>query len=329
MRYTDTITETYQFKADTSGIRLDLFLSAQTPDISRSFIRKLIDDDHVTINGNKTKASRKVKAGEEITLNIPELVEMSAEPEDIALDVLYEDSEIIVLNKQSGLVVHPSPGHEKGTLVNALLHHCNDLSGIGGELRPGIVHRLDRDTSGCIVCAKSNTAHQNLVEQFASRTTEKHYIALSHGRPFKPNIKVEGNIGRSNNDRKKMTLMDNGGRYSLTYFTLLAGNDNFSVFDCDIKTGRTHQIRVHLKSIGCPIICDAEYGRENSLSFGELNGKKSDHNQVITRQALHAHTLTIDHPDSGERITFHAPLAQDIIAAIAATGLQLPENFSV
>lgn len=321
MRYTDTINETYEFRADADGVRLDQFLVKKSETFSRSFLKKLIDDKLVTINGEPCKASRKLKNGDEIVLNIPELVELSAEPEDIKLEVLYEDSDIIVINKQPGFVVHPSAGHENGTLVNALLFHCNDLSGIGGELRPGIVHRLDRDTTGCIVCAKNDHAHQNLVEQFSARSTEKHYLAITHSTPHKPSGKVEGNIGRSSNDRKKMALMDNGGRYSLTFYEVRSANKNYSLIECDIKTGRTHQIRVHLKSLGCPIICDADYGRESCLSAGELAGKKAGGECVINRQALHAFTLSVNHPRTEQRMSFKAPPPQDFIKALSAAGL--------
>lgn len=316
MRYTDTIDETHEFTAQKSGERLDKFLALNAVDQSRSFIRKLIDDDLVKVNDKNAKASCKLKEGDKVTLNIPELIEMSADPEDIPLDIIFEDKDIIVINKQPDFVVHPSPGHETGTLVNALLFHCKNLSGIGGELRPGIVHRLDRDTSGCMVCAKSDTAHKRLVEQFADRTTQKNYIAITNGVPREFEGKVDGYICRNPSDRKKMGLYTAGGKYSLTYYKVEESFEKFALVQCDIKTGRTHQIRVHLKSLGTPVLCDADYGRESSITENELLGKKKGGEVVLARQALHSYSLAFTHPITEEKLSFSAPLHADMQAAI-------------
>lgn len=291
---------------------------------SRSFLQKLIADGLVRVNAQASKASRKLKAGETVELNIPQRIEMSAEPQDIPLEILYEDADIVVLNKRPGMVVHPSAGHESGTIVNALLHHCRDLSGIGGELRPGIVHRLDRDTSGCLVCAKSDRAHRNLVEQFAERQTHKIYLTITHGTPRPAEGKVEGGIARSLQDRKKMALFPTGGRYSLTLYRTLEDFGGFALVECDIKTGRTHQIRLHMRSVGAPVLCDADYGKESEIAAAALRGEKTGAQSgpapaaapVLRRQALHAHKLSFLHPVLGERMEFTSPLPEDMVQAL-------------
>lgn len=324
MRYTDAIDETFEYivAASEAGCRLDAFLTTRTAGnssgagCSRSFLQKLIADGLVRVGAQAAKSSRKLRPGEVVELNIPELIELSAEPQDIPLDILYEDSDIVVIDKRPGMVVHPSVGHESGTIVNALLHHCKDLSGIGGELRPGIVHRLDQDTTGCLVCAKSDAAHRGLVEQFAERQTRKIYLALTRGVPRPADGKVEGGMTRSQNDRKKMALFPEGGRYSLTFYRTLEDFGGFALVECDIKTGRTHQIRVHLKSVGAPVLCDGDYGREEQVSMGELAGGKACGQVVLERQALHAHMLSFVHPRTGERLEFTAPLPGDMQNAL-------------
>ncbi|MBN2711061.1 MAG: RluA family pseudouridine synthase [Planctomycetes bacterium] len=310
MRYKSSEGEEFTFKVDgkSSGQRLDVFLADKMDGTSRSFIKRLIDDDLVQVNLGRAKPSYKLKGDEEISLFMPELVEMSAEPEDIHLDVLYDDESMIVINKRPGIVVHPSPGHESGTLVNALLYICNDLSGIGGVLRPGIVHRLDRDTSGCIVVAKTDAAHQELSAQFAARTTQKRYYAITSGVPNPPEGKVEGNMGRHPKHRQKQALLTEGGRYSLTYYKTLENFGDYAFVECDIKTGRTHQIRVHLKSVHAPILCDADYGKADPFVSGDT--------ELLTRQALHARFLSIDHPVTGKRMGFEAPIHDDMAAVL-------------
>lgn len=304
------------------GKRVDAYLAGVLPNQSRSFIKKLIDDNLLELDGENVKASRKLKGGEKITLFIPELVELEARPEKLELNILYEDSSVIVLNKPAGMVVHPSPGHESGSLVNGLLYHCKDLSGIGGVLRPGIVHRLDKDTSGVIVAAKCDKAHQSLSAQFAERTTTKIYYAISHGIPNPSEGEINQPIGRNPRHRQLMAVVE-GGRASLTLYKTEKQFKDLSLIKCTLKTGRTHQIRVHLSSIGCPIICDSFYGRGISLTKAELlqqgrAQKSGDMAEVIiSRQALHAHTLGFDHPEDGRRMEFNAPLPDDMKAALA------------
>lgn len=320
MRYNAAVGEEHVLEASEAdkGTRLDVFLSRKMSDCSRSFVKRLIDDALVTVGQGGAKPSLKLKGHETIRLFLPELVEMSAEPEDIPLSVLYEDESMIVINKQAGLVVHPAPGHENGTLVNALLHHCSDLSGIGGVLRPGIVHRLDRDTTGVMVCAKSDHAHQELSAQFAARTTRKQYVAITCGVPVPPEGKVEAQIGRHPTNRQRQALLQTGGRYSLTYYKTIQAWDNYALVQCDIRTGRTHQIRVHLKSVHAPILCDADYGTKASRKASEITGPDGD--RLIDRQALHAEELTLTHPDSGEEMTFRAPIPADMSAVVAHLG---------
>ncbi len=320
MRYTDTIEQIHDFtvKPGDAGIRIDKYLAGTIKEQSRSFLKKILDDDDfITVNSRNTKPSYKLKTGDKIHVKLPAPVEMSAEAEAIPLDIIYEDDAIIVINKQPGLVVHPAPGNESGTLVNALLHHCRELSGIGqDEFRPGIVHRLDKDTSGCIICAKTDTAHRCLVEQFAARSTAKIYLALTSGVPSPLQGKVEGYIARSQTDYKKMHLYTAGGKYSLTYYRTEKVFPGHALVECDIKTGRTHQIRLHLKSLGAPILCDRDYGREASISRGELQGQKACREIILERQALHAASLSIDHPVSNERMTFTSPLPADMTLAL-------------
>ncbi len=320
MRYTDTTDKTLDFIVEpkNAGNRIDKFLAQNIKEQTRSFLKKILDDDDfITVNSRNTKPAYKLKAGDKIHVKLPVLIEMSAEAENIPLQVLYEDKSIIVINKPADLVVHPAPGHETGTLVNALLYHCQELSAIGSdEFRPGIVHRLDRDTTGCIVCAKTDAAHRDLVEQFASRNTEKTYLTLTSGVPSPPEGKVEGYIARNQLDYKRMALYTAGGKYSLTYYQTLKNFGNFALVECDIKTGRTHQIRLHMKSLGSPVLCDRDYGREAEISAGELRGKKKSADIIISRQALHAAKLVLNHPATGERMSFSAPLPEDMQAAL-------------
>ena len=316
MRYSHTTDKSFNYLITNKDnkLRIDKFLAREVKTHSRSFLKKILDDNNfVTVNNKNTKPSYKLKTGDKIQLNIPELIEMSAEAENIPLTILYEDTDIIVINKQPNLVVHPAPGHETGTLVNALLYHCKELSGIGEEFfRPGIVHRLDRDTSGCMVAAKTDQAHRELVEQFAARTTQKKYLAITHSTPVPSEGKIEGYIARSQTNYKKMALYTAGGKYSLTYYKTLEKFTNFALIECDIKTGRTHQIRLHLKSLGCPLICDRDYGKEAEISYNQLLGKKKDSTIILNRQALHAAELSFNHPISKQRISFKASLPADM-----------------
>ncbi|GHS91485.1 pseudouridine synthase [Planctomycetales bacterium] len=316
MRYQTTIDETREFVVETGGERFDKFLGRVAPDFSRTFLQQLVADGLATLNGKAAKAGQKLRGGETVGLQIPRPVEMSAAPEDLPLDILYEDAAVIVVNKPAGLVAHPSPGHETGTLVNALLGHCRDLSGIGGELRPGIVHRLDRDTTGCLVAAKSDAAHQALAAQFAARAVRKKYLAITRGLPRPPAGKVEGYIMRQAADWQRLRFVpreSSGGKYSLTFYRTLATRGEVALVECDLKTGRTHQIRLHLKSVGAPVLCDALYGRESEITLATLRGEKAgEAAPLMTRQALHAAELAFAHPLTGENLTFSAPLPPDM-----------------
>ena len=285
--------------------RLDKVLLARHPDFSRSRIEGLVKAGFVTVNGVPAeKAGQKVAASDAIDVTIPPPVPAVPEPEDIPLDVVYEDDDIVVVNKPAGLVVHPAPGHGAGTLVNARLHHCPNLSGIGGVARPGIVHRLDQDTSGLIVVAKSQPAMDGLVKAFAShRNVEKTYLAVCHGRPRLDAGRIENLIGRHPVDRKRMAIVERNGKVAITNWRVRAAGVRTSLLECRIETGRTHQIRVHLASLGCPIIGDRVYGK------GALDRRLDP---VPARQMLHAWRLALWHPVRNERMSFEAPVPPDM-----------------
>lgn len=290
--------------------RLDKLLIERYPDFSRSRIEGLIKSGFVTVNGAKAeKAGMKVSETDSIEVEIPPPVPAVPEPEDIPLDVVYEDADMLVVNKAPGMVVHPAPGHFTGTLVNALLHHCPDLSGIGGVARPGIVHRLDQDTSGLIVVAKSQRAMDSLVKAFASHTAiEKTYIAICHGRPRLESGRIENLIGRHPVDRKRMAIVQRNGKNAITNWRVLTtpqdtARSGVSCLECKIETGRTHQIRVHTASLGCPVIGDKQYGKS------ALDKRLTP---VPLRQMLHAWRLTLWHPVESRKMTFTAPLPDDM-----------------
>ena len=305
--------------------RLDKVVLARHPDFSRSRVEGLVKAGFVTVNGAVAeKAGQKVSEDDEIVVEIPPPVPAVPEPEDIPLDVVYEDDDLIVVNKPAGLVVHPAPGHYTGTLVNALLHHCPGLAGIGGVARPGIVHRLDQDTSGLIVVAKTQTAMVALARAFASHAdVEKTYLAICHGRPRLDSGRIENLIGRHPVDRKRMAVVERNGKRAVTNWQVVppppATGDNpcnpcnpwlktpprLSLVRCVIETGRTHQIRVHMASLGCPVIGDRVYGK-SALD------KQLD--PVPARQMLHAWRLTLWHPAKGEKMTFEAPPPPDFAA---------------
>ena len=293
--------------------RLDKRLLELHPDFSRSRIEGLVKSGHVTVNGAVApKAGMKVADDDEIEVEIPPPVPAIPEPEDIPLDIAYEDDDLLVVNKAPGMVVHPAPGHFTGTLVNALLHHCPDLSGIGGVARPGIVHRLDQDTSGLIVVAKSQKAMEGLVMAFAShRNVEKTYLAIVHGRPRLDSGRIENLIGRHPVDRKRMAIVERGGKLAVTNWQVSSAATKerpFSSVVCRIETGRTHQIRVHMASLGCPVIGDRVYGKP-------ALDKRLD--PVPQRQMLHAWKLSLWHPAKGVKMDFTAPVPDDISAYLA------------
>ncbi len=282
---------------DQSGQRLDQFLRAELPAHSRAFLQKLIEDGRVRLNGRASKPSHRVRAGDEVTVEIPPPRPLAAQAEAIPLDVLYEDDDVIVVNKPAGMVVHPAAGHYSGTLVNALLHHCRGkLAGISGVERPGIVHRLDKGTSGCIVVAKTDAAHQSLVEQFKARQVTKIYRAVCRGKFARATGKIETIIGRSERHRKKMSATARRGRPSVTEYRLLKQHADCALVELALHTGRTHQIRVHMAHIGHPLVGDAVYGKAK---------------MGVARPMLHAYKLGFAHPRTGRWMEFIAPLPDD------------------
>ena len=295
-----------RFSVERRVPRLDQFLAAAQPDISRSRWKQLIEDGRVTLNGAPVlKPNTALAPGDILACTLPEPEPAGLVPADIPLDILYEDSDLIVLNKPAGLVVHPAPGHAADTLVNALLHHCTDLQGIGGELRPGIVHRLDKDTSGVLVVAKNEAAVASLVAQFSAHTVRKEYLALVWGRPRKPAGTVDLPIGRHPIHRQKMAVTGKG-RAALTHYETMAAGPLAALLRVRIETGRTHQIRVHLAQLGHPVVGDTTYGRARPGLPPGLD---------IPRQMLHAHVLEIAHPRDGRACAFTAPPPADFLAA--------------
>ena len=278
--------------------RLDVYLSERLADKSRSHIQKLIDGGLVTVNGANVKASFKLTGGEAICVEEAEASEVEYLPENLPLDILYEDAAIIVVNKARGMPVHPADTVKSGTLVNALLYHCKDLSGINGVKRPGIVHRLDKDTSGVMVAAKTDAAHLSLAAQIKDKIATRTYLAIVHGVIADNAGIITGAIGRDKLDRKKMAITPDG-KPAVTEFKVLERFENFTYVECKLQTGRTHQIRVHMKAIGHPLLGDTKYSARKNLF-------------EITGQALHSHTLSLIHPTTQERMIFTAPLPDDM-----------------
>ena len=287
------------FTADRAGERLDLFLVRRLPDLSRSYAQRLIADGQVTVDGTARKANYKLRGGEEIVCTMPPAEEIEICAEDIPLDILYEDADIIVVNKVRGMVVHPAAGIHTGTLVNALLWHCHDLSGINGALRPGIVHRLDKDTSGVMVAAKNDMAHHYLARQIRDKGARREYRAIVHGNIVPRAGVITGDIGRHPTDRKKMAIVRENGKPATTHFEVLERFGNYTYVSCRLETGRTHQIRVHMTSIGHPLVGDPKY-----------TAKKNPF--AIVGQALHSLSLSLTHPRTGTEMTFTAPLPADM-----------------
>ncbi|HAA64734.1 MAG TPA: RNA pseudouridine synthase [Thermoanaerobacter sp.] len=284
-----------QGEKEDEGKRIDVFLAAEL-DYTRSYIKKLIVDGLVFVNGKTVKPSYKVKENDEVVVNIPEVEKIDVMPENIPLDILYEDDDIIVISKPQGMVVHPAPGNYSGTLVNALLYHCKNLSGINGILRPGIVHRLDKDTSGVMVVAKNDKAHISLSNQIKERSVFKKYVAIVEGVIKDEEGKIEAPIGRHPVDRKKMAVIEDG-RYALTLYKVLERFKENTLVEAVIKTGRTHQIRVHMAYIGHPVVGDHVYGFKKQKF--KLEG-----------QALHSRVLGFIHPTKGVYMEFEAPLPE-------------------
>ena len=315
----------YIATAQDEGARLDKVLAVAWPDQSRSRIKALIEDGHLRVNGDVArKMSTKVKQDDVFELVIPPAEPAEPVAENIKLDVLYEDDDLLVINKPAGMVVHPAAGNESGTLVNALLAHCGDsLSGIGGVKRPGIVHRLDKDTSGAMVVAKNDTAHRALSTLFSEdkENIDRAYLAVVWGVPRPLAGDIEGNIGRSPRNRKKMTVLRTGGKYALTHYKTLQSRDDSlaSLVECRLATGRTHQIRVHMTHIGHSLVCDPVYGRNKNSQ--KCNLETQELLNAFNKQALHARTLGFIHPRTREYISTTAPLPDDLNALIESLNL--------
>lgn len=281
-----------------AGVRIDKYLAEQLPDITRSYLQKLLKDGSVQMNGKPVKASTKTAAGAVIALTIPEPEEPEILPENIPLDILYEDSDVILINKPKDMVVHPAAGHYTGTLVNALMYHCKgDLSGINGVLRPGIVHRIDKDTTGVLIVCKNDRAHNALAEQLKEHSITRKYRAIVCGNLKEDEGTVDAPLGRHPQDRKKMAIVRSGGKRAVTHYRVLERFGNYTYIECRLETGRTHQIRVHMASLGHPLLGDEIYGRAKSPF--KLEG-----------QTLHAMVLGFIHPTTGEYMEFEAPLPE-------------------
>lgn len=298
------MTDVHDLAADRAGERLDVFVARRLPALTRSRVRRLIDAGMVAVEGRLPgKAGVKLEAGERVQVTVPPPEPARPEPEAIPLRIVYEDDDLLVVDKPASLAVHPSPGHSSHTLVNAVLAHCPNLSGVGGERRPGIVHRLDKDTSGLIIVAKHDAAHLSLSRQLKERKVEKTYVALVEGRIDPPQGVIDAPIARDPRHRKRMAVV-RGGRAAHTRYRLLREVDGHSLVEVRPETGRTHQIRVHLASIGHPLVADVVYGRAKATA-------------PAPRQFLHAQRLAFRHPRTGERLELEAPLPEDLSRALA------------
>lgn len=291
MSGTFTVTEEVQ------GERIDKALASMQQDWSRTQIQGFVQDGLVVVNGQAIKQKYKVQTGDVITVTPPEPEPLEIKAEDLNLEIVYEDSDVLVVNKPKGMVVHPAPGHTTGTLVNGLMYHCKDLSGINGVMRPGIVHRIDKDTSGLLMVAKNDKAHESLVQQLVDKTVTRRYTALVHGHIPHDKGTIDAPIGRDQKDRQKMGVVDNG-KHAVTHFQVIGrfGVD-YTLIECRLETGRTHQIRVHMNYIGYPLVGDPKYGPKKTIDFGG--------------QVLHAGILGFVHPSTNEYLEFEAPLPED------------------
>lgn len=282
--------------------RIDKFITLQNEDWSRSQVQAWVKEGRVTVNGEPIKNNYKLQAEDEVTLRVPPPKEMAIQPEEMSLDIVYEDSDVVVVNKPRGLVVHPAPGHYSGTLVNGLLAHCKDLSGINGVLRPGIVHRIDKDTSGLLMVAKNDKAHMGLAEQLKAHTVNRKYVAIVHGVIPHEMGTIEAPIGRDPKNRQQMAVVFENSKPAVTHFIVLERFKEYTLVELKLETGRTHQIRVHMKYIDYPLAGDPKYGPKNTL---ELDG-----------QALHAKTLGFIHPRTGKQLEFEAPMPKEMLDVI-------------
>jgi 23S rRNA pseudouridine1911/1915/1917 synthase len=306
-------TRRFRLLRDRAPERLDRFLAECLPEQTRSQLKKLIDEGRVLVDGLSAKAGCRLKGGEDIAVTLPEPVPAEAVSEEIPLKILFQDRHLIVIDKPAGMVVHPAPGHSRGTLVNALLHHCDDLSGIGGELRPGIVHRLDKDTSGVMVATKNDAAHNHLARQFKAHTITRRYVALVHGLLTEDRGTIDRPIGRHPTQRKKMSSAARTGRRAVTHWRVLQRfeQDRLTLVELTLETGRTHQIRVHFSETQRPIVGDPVYGGAGrTKALGDLGLRRLV--EHLNRQALHARLLGFIHPESGEYLEFTSPLPEDM-----------------
>lgn len=293
--------------------RLDTYLRSRFPAVSRGALQRLIEEGHIRVNGRVVKPTHTPRAGEQVEVQWPDARPAEAHPEQIPLEILHEDDTLLVLNKPPGLVVHPASGHEKHTLVNALLHHCaGQLSGIGGVARPGIVHRLDKETSGCMVVAKNDPTHVALAAQFASRKVEKIYHAILCGEMQRASGEIRAAIARHPSHRKRMAVDEEVGRAARTTYRVLERLKSATLVEAVLHTGRTHQIRVHFKFLGFPLVGDRIYGNRQNGRLIELTGYSAP------RQMLHAYQLSFVHPRSGKRLSFNAPRTADFLDALSA-----------
>lgn len=292
---------TYTISEEQKGERIDKAISLLEADWSRSQIQNWLKDGVVLVNGETVKTNYKVKKDDIIIVSPPEAEPLDIQAEDLNLDIIYEDADVLVVNKPRGMVVHPAPGHTAGTLVNGLMYHCNDLSGINGVMRPGIVHRIDKDTSGLLMVAKNDKAHESLVNQLVKKTVTRKYTALVHGHIPHDKGTIDAPLGRDKKDRQSMAVVDSG-KHAVTHFRVTERFGNFTLVECRLETGRTHQIRVHMKYIGFPLAGDPKYGPKKTIDF---NG-----------QALHAGVLGFIHPRTEEYLEFEAPLPEEFNALL-------------
>ena len=306
--------------AETAGLRLDSFLASHLEEISRTRIQRAIVDGDVLVNEHVVKPSYRLHDGDQIEIDLPETPPVELIPEPIPLNIVYEDDNLIVVNKPAGMVVHPGAGVESGTLAHALVYHFNSLSGAAGRTRPGIVHRLDKDTSGLLVVAKNDISHERLSDQFRDRRVFKMYVALVYGRVNKERGEIEARIGRSPHNRTRMDVLRGGaGRTAHTIFEVARRYQDFTLLNVQIKTGRTHQIRVHLAHIGHPVVGDLTYGGGRENSIRNVTIKRAV--QSIGRQFLHSAELSFKHPRSGTLLAFTAPLPDELATFLAGVEL--------
>ncbi|HEU4963735.1 MAG TPA: RluA family pseudouridine synthase [Bacilli bacterium] len=297
----------WEIENETAGERIDKLIPERHGEFSRSQVQGMIDEELVLVNGKKIKSNYKVRKGDVVTVIVPQPESMELEPEDIPLEILYEDGDVIVVNKPRGMVVHPAAGHWSGTLVNALLYHCKDLSGINGEIRPGIVHRIDKDTSGLLMVAKNDMAHRHLSAQLKEHTVTRKYVAVVYGVVEHDLGTIDAPIGRHAVHRQQMAVLREGGREALTHFHVIERLPKHTVCELKLETGRTHQIRVHMEFIGHPLVGDPKYGSQK---------RNNRYAAILEGQALHAQVLGFVHPRTGEYLEFSTDLPQELVTLI-------------